>query len=937
MHRPLLLLLAFLLTVSVSAQKTRLVGRVLDSESGDPLMRATVQLMKSDTTSLVSGAVTNNLGSYSIKNVQEGDYVVKISYIGYHNFFRKVTVAAKQQELNVGSTMLVPSSVMLSQAVVTAAVKQIEVKDDTLIFNADAFKTPEGSVLEDLIKKLPGAQVSSDGTITIGGKTISKILVGGKEFFGSDKSISMKNLPAEIVDKVKTYDKQSDRSKMTGIDDGEEETVLDLTIKKGFMQGWFGNVNAGAGTENRYATRAMLSRFQDKTQASIIGNLGNTEGRGERRDGTLGATMALERGNWEIGGNLRTRDQKTNSWTRSSSQNYVTTRTSYSNSFSDNHSRNRSLSSDFRIEWKPDTMTTFLFRPNISYSHNRSDAANSSVTFNADPYDQLYSLSSTAVQNPLEELDDIVDSIKVNYNQSGSLARSNALNLSGNLIINRRLNTVGRNISANFNGSYSDNTNRNYSLSDVRYFQFGDSTDLTYRYRTTPNNSTNITAGFSYTEPLIAKKLFLSLDYSYNYSRRHSDGKAYDMGDIEYLADSIRNTGAGFLPAGFEQYLSSDLSRYTDDWNYTHNIQLQLRLIAGILNLNVGVQVQPQHQKVKYQYLGLDTIASRNFTRVSPTLNMRFRFTRRHTLRVTYRARTTQPSITDMFNMTDNSDPLNIRLGNPGLKPSFTHNFNADWNDYVTTRLQNFRARLSFSAVNNSISNRTEYNEETGGRITQPQNINGNWTLGANFGFNTPVIVENFYFDTNSSFDHRNQVGYIFQNQETLKNKVKTTTLGERISLTFRKDTWDVGANGNISCTRLRSELVPSNDRDSYDFSYGAFANLNLENGFGASTDISMSSRRGYSSPSMNTNELLWNAQVSYRFLTGRAATISLAAYDILNKRSNISRTISATMRNDSESNAVYSYFMARFIYRFNLFGSASARNELRQRRVERW
>lgn len=956
--RYFLLILSAFLSLSASAQKYRITGRVMDSETGDPLINATVQVLKADSTGLLGGDVTNNMGGFTVKNMAAGDYVVKISYIGYHNFYHKVSVQEKQKESNVGTVMMLPSSVLLNQAVVTAKMPQVEVREDTLIFNADAFKVPEGSVLEELIRKLPGAEVSSDGTIKINGKTVKKILVEGKEFFGSDKSMAMKNLPSEIVDKVKTYDKQSDMAKMTGIDDGEEETVIDLTIKKGMKKGWFGNFDLAGGTEDRYSVGGMLSRFSDSNQVSLMGNYGNATrggfgsrerrgGSGDQTSGQGGINIALERGkdvqradgrtekSLKIGGNVRYNGSKSTNWTRTSSQNFITTTASFSNSYNASKSRSHSTNGDFRLEWAPDSMTTLMFRPNFSFGGNSSTSGGQSATFNQDPYNKEYALGGTEVENPLDEIDQLADSIKVNYNNTANRSNGDNYSLGGNLIVNRRLNSKGRNFSINLNGSYSDNQSKSYSLSDVRYFQYGDSSLLTYRYRTTPNTSASYRLGFNYTEPLIAKKLFLSLNYRFDYSKRHSDGKAYDMGSVAQLMDSIRNTGAGFLPDNYRQYLDDDLSRYTDNWNYVHNIELQLRYVTNAINLRVGVLIEPQRQKVKYDYQGLDTVASRTFSRISPTLNFRYRFSKQHTLRIRYRGTSSQPSMTDMFSMTDDSDPLNIRMGNPELKPSVSHQVNVDWNNYVSATLQNFNANFSLNTTQNSISNRTEYNESTGGRITQPRNINGNWNMNGNFGFNTPLFTENFYVNTSTSAGYNNNVGYIYQNQQTLKNTVKNTSLSERLSLNYREDYWDVGLTGGISYSHVRSKLVPTNNRDTYDFNYGLTANMNLENGLGASTNIYMSSRRGYSSSAMNTNELIWNAQVSYRLLKSKALTLSLQAYDILNRQSNFSRTISATSRTDTESYTLHSYVMCRAIYRFNLFGTRAARREMRERRAE--
>ena len=264
-------------------------------------------------------------------------------------------------------------------------------------------------------------------------------------------------------------------------------------------------------------------------------------------------------------------------------------------------------------------------------------------------------------------------------------------------------------------------------------------------------------------------------------------------------------------------------------------------------------------------------------------------------------------------------------MGNPDLSPSFSNNINIDWNNYLSTTMQSFTARLSFSNTLNAIESRTQYNEETGGRITQPTNVNGNWNINGNFGWNRPIFVDNFTFNTSTSASYSNNVGYIYQNNQSLKNTVNNLRIGESIRLNYRTDIWDASLFGNLNYSNQKSKLVPTNNRATYDFSYGASGNIYLENGFGFSTNISMSSRRGYSSANMNTNELIWNAQVSYRFLKGKAATVSLQAYDILSKRSNISRNISATMRSDTETNAIYSYVMAHFIYRFNMFGGRNA------------
>ena len=945
--------LLFLCVSTVAFSQTLLRGKVIDSENGEALMRSTVLVMTTDTAKMVTGGTTNEDGSFSVKNVKDGTYLVKISYIGYHNFFRQITINRANNNGNhtLGTVLLVPNTIELKQAVVTAQMKEVEVKEDTIIFNADAFKVPEGSVLEELIRKLPGAEVADDGTVKINGKTVKKFLVEGKEFFGNDQSMAMKNIPTEIVDKIKTYEKQSDLSRITGIDDGEEETVIDLSIKKGMKQGWFGNVDLGYGSEDRYAERVMVNRFADKIQANVIGSLNNTNsqtggggGRGGNNGNTTvgqaGGRLVVDLDNFELGGNIRYNYRKSDVRTYNSTQNFVSTNSSFSNSLSNSLNKNNSVNGDFKVEWKIDSLTTLLFRPNFSFGDTDSESSNTSATFNDDPY-------QNGISNPLAQIDDISNDIKINENVSSNWSDGSSYNLSGNLTLNRQLGgnpwfgesveegkRSGRNISLRLSGGTSGNKNKNYSHSNVIYHQRNDSTDLTYRFRNNPSDNRNYSLGFTYSEPIL-RNLFAQVNYSYNYSKRHSDGQTYDFAKVDSIGQILwDNYGQyGMLAPNYFEFLSDSLSRYTDNINKTHNIDFSLRYITSLLNISAGIRIEQQNQKMVYQYQGLDTIASRNFARISPTLNARFRFTKQHTLRLTYRGSTSQPDMTDLFNLTDNSNPLNIREGNPNLKPSFTNNINADYNNYFTATSQTLFGRFSFSNTLNSISNRTEYNEETGGQTTRPENINGNWNISGNIGFNTPLGWDKLMLNTNTSASLRHNVGYIYQNHETFKNLVKQTSLGENLSLTLRLNYFDIRANGSLTWSKSTSDIVEASNQNTFNFHYGLSSSGNFDNGFGFSTDIGMSSRRGYSSASMNTNELIWNAQISYRFLKNRQATLSLQAFDILHNRSNISRAITAYSRRDTETNSINSYVMAHFIYRLNMFGNKEARQNLRNAR----
>lgn len=965
-------LLAVFAVINISAQhaattststskksKANVTGYVKDSEDASALVRATIQIMSTDTTRMITGGVTNTLGGYTIKNVEEGSYIVKITYIGYHNFYRTITIKNGETIHNVGTVLLSPNSVLLETAVVNGQLPQMEVKEDTIIFNADAFKIPEGSVLEDLIKKLPGADVSSDGTIKINGKTIKKILVDGKEFFSSDKSVAMKNLPAEIVDKVKTYDKASDKERLTGIADGEEETVIDLTIKKGMKKGWFGNISLGAGTKDQYSNRVMINRFQDNLQASVIGNLNSNGGggmgsgrgaSGKSLSGSVGVNVNVsEDKKYEIGGNVRYNSRKSETTSRSASERYVTTLThTFSDAISDNYSHNDDVNAEFKIELSLDTATTFLIRPSIGIGNSASHSEGLNATYNSDPY------QFNEITNPLRQwstLETLMDSI-VNHTTSASRSFSDSKNASANWTLNRRFyNKSGRNFSINGDFNYDQSSRSNFNGSNVKYYlDTKKSQDLIYRYRTSPNISKSFGLGFTYSEP-IASNLILQMTYNYNYSYRKSDSNTFNMGSdapnnllpvtrVQLMAakDSLAQL-LGYLPDNYFEYLDDSLSNYNKDINQSHNINLQVRWNTNFITSSIGVQLQPQHQSIEYKYQGVDIDTARNFLRVSPTIQFRYRFNRQNQLNFSYRGNMSQPSITDMITMTDDSNPLNIRTGNPDLKPSFSNNFSLGWNNYITATMQTLFLNASFSNTLNSISSQTKYDETTGVTETKPMNINGSWNVNGSFGFNTPLFSnEKLTLNSSTSSSYSNNVSYLYQNKEkqSLKNKTNNLTLGENMSLTYRSEYWDVRLNGNFNYNHQDNKYINVTSPNTYNFSYGFESNGNFDNGFGYATNLSMSSRRGYASSDANTNEVIWNAQVSYRFLSGRAATISLQAYDILNQRSNFSRQISANGRTDMWTESVNSYFMVNFLYRFNFFGTKAARQQLRQDRTER-
>ena len=943
--KKLLIWTVLLLTATLSTYAQNKIvtvsGRVIEAGTKEPVELAAVQLLSLPDSAQVAGMTTSTQGYFSLSKQKPGKYLLKVSFIGYVTKIIPVQLTANVPAKKMGNIELATDAVMLQEAVVVAEAPQVTVVEDTLMYNSSAYRTPEGAMLEELVKKLPGAEIDDDGNVKINGKDLKKIMVDGKEFFGGDVKTGLKNLPVDMVDKLKTYDKKSDLARVTGIDDGEEETVLDLTVKKGMNQGWFGNADLGAGTKDRYTGRMMLNRFVDKTQFSIIGSANNVNDQGFSGGGggprwrsnnglnatkMLGANFATQTNKLELGGSVRYNFQDADISSINSSERFLQNGNSYSNSNNKNRNKGTNLNADFRMEWKPDTLTNIIFRPNFSYGRTNNASRSESGTFNEDPFNLIVNPNDYLNFDNLS--DDPLKDIRVNATNSASLSKGKSLSGNATLQVNRKLNNRGRNLTFRGVFGYGDNDNDQYTQSETRYYQLlnhlgGDSILYRNQYITTPTRNYNYTAQVTYSEP-IAKATFLQFSYQFQYKYSKSDKTTFDL--LDYPDWAI----GGALPSGDESHAVDSLSKNAEYRYYNHDASVGLRFIRPKYQLNVGMSFQPQNSTLSYKKGDYMIDTTRTVFNFAPNMDLRFRFSKVSQLRFTYRGRSNQPTMENLLPITDNSNPLNIRMGNPGLKPSFAHTMRLFYNTYNAEKQRGIMTHFSFTATQNSISNSTRYNEETGGLITRPENINGNWNAFGMFGFNTALKNKKYTINTFTNVNYQNNVAFLY-NQDTKNNDRNTSTgltLGERVTGSYRNDWFEFSLNGSINYTAERNKLRPENNQEPYTYSYGASTNITMPWKMTLATNIANQSRRGYRDSSMNRDELIWNAQLAQSLLKG-AATVSFEVYDILRQQSNISRSLSADMRSVSEYNGINSYCMVHFIYRLNIFGSKAAREKM--------
>ncbi len=999
------ILIAFFLSIlTAAAQRDGLSGRVIDKEDNSPMAKSTIQLYrltqkaggKLDTI-FVSGVLSDDNGRFMFNNVSAGQYLVKVTFLGYKHYYQALN-KERGRDVAIGTIAMEASSVQLDEAVITATLPKMVIRDDTVVYNADAFRVPEGSVIEALVEALPGAKIDDDGKITINGKEVRKFKMDGRDFMTGNNDAVMKNLPSYVIEQVKAYDDKSDLSRMTGIDDGNDDFTLEFVTKRSARNGIQANPDLGYGTDNRYGFRLTAMKPFGDVRYTLMANAnnvndrnfsgrggrgrGNNQGQRETKTAALDASYESQRkrnGNQlRMSGRVTWTRNDADNWNRSASENFVQTRGgAFSNSISQSYSRNNSWTGNMNVQWTIDTLTTLSFRPDMSFSTNDSRSYNTNASFNANPFDYVEDALSEKSISLLNE-----KGLVVNNRQGKSLGYGSNKNASAQLQLNRRIGTKGRNIAVSGNFNYRDGSNKNANLSAVHLFQqkdrFGnDSTYQTNRYTLSPNDNFSYQIGFTYTEPLYnfkpkpvevdstqpmqrgpfgnrnrvrsfgAQGIFLQLNYRYNYSHQKSDPSTYDFPAVytdEAFAEVLneyREWGRlfGYLDNPYESYLSKDLSRFSERTEHNQNIDVQLRMVREKLNMNLGLNIQPQKSHFIQQYLGRPVDTVRTITNVSPTLNMRYRFNQQTNLQIQFRGQSQQPSITQLLEIYDDTNPLNISTGNAGLKPSFNSNLSFNFQmqrqpkfvtDSMGFSVPKNQAHWSFTSnggwqiTKNSIGNIVTYNETTGGRISKPENINGNWSANLGMSFNIGLDTLNRWDvsgSVNGRYDHR--VGYVNLNRTAVpdRNVTHTYNVSPEVRLSYRVRMINFSLNGRATYARTENRLQATNNLTTWNFQYGGNTNIRFDWGMELATDFHMYSKRGYTDETMNTNELLWNAQLSQTFLRGRRLTVMLQWYDILHQQTNLTTNVTANGWTDREVNAITSYAMLHVSYRMNFFG----------------
>lgn len=909
----LLMLLMILFSPMAFAQQSgvNVTGSVVEQGSDTPIEQATVRLLNVKDSAMVRGVVSARNGSFTLKNVKKGSYLLHITFIGYDPLYQPLQITGKKNPVNVGKLELSDGAIELGEAVVIGKAPEVTVRNDTVEYSADSYKVTEGSVLEDLLKKMPGVEVDSEGKITVNGKEVKKVMVDGKEFFSDDPKVASKNLPAKMIDKLQVLDKKSDMAQMTGFDDGEEETVINLTVKPGMKQGWFGNAYGGYGSKDRYEGNAMVNRFVNNDQITFMGGANNTNnmgfsdlastmfsgmgGGGGRRGGFGAGSGITSSGNaglnfskefkpdkLTLGGNTRYSHSDNDARSKSDRQNILPgDSSSYDNSEAMSRTKSDNFGVDFRLEWKPDTMTQLIFRPSFSFSHSMNDNFSDATT-----------------------LDNERDT--VNTNKSSNYSESNGYNLNASIDFSRKLNNKGRVFSATLSGGNSDSYSDGMNRSDIVYFNQTDALknsiiDQRSRY---DNKGFNYRAYVSWVEP-IGHNNFIQATYSISQRKQEALKNVYNQD-----ADGIYNV----LDSAYSQsYRNNFISQ---------RASLSFKSQRAKFNYTIGLNLDPSYSSSE-NFVGDTTLSkiTRKVVNLSPMAQFNYMFDKRTNLRIMYNGRTSQPSMTQLQPVADISDPTNITIGNPDLNPRYTNNVFIRFQQFTPEKQRAFMIMANGSYIINDIVSYTSYNQETGVKTTTYKNVNGNYSGNVRMMLNTPLKNKKFSINSMTMASFANSNGYINEEKNTNRNLI----LSERGGIDFRSSYLDLGVNGNIRYNATSNSLQKENNQNTFNYGAGGYTTIYLPLNFKIESDVNWSTNSGYGD-GFKQNEVLWNASASKSFLKNNQGTLRFKIYDILQQRSNISRSITASYIQDSEYNTLGSYFMVHFIYRFSIFkGGASA------------
>ncbi|WP_298738892.1 TonB-dependent receptor [uncultured Chitinophaga sp.] len=854
-------------------------GSITDKDSQQPLENATIALLSAQDSTNVATGFTDAKGAFLLKGVQAGSYKLYITYLGYQPVLHALTITPIDTLVNLGVISLQGTGVSLKTVEIVQVRTPMVVKRDTLEFNAAYYKTRENAVMEELLRKLPGVQIEKDGTIKVNGQVVKRILVNGKPFFGDDPKMATRNLPADMIDKIQLIDKRSDQSQFSGVEDGNKEKAINITIRKDGKGAFVGQASAGYGTTERFAGSAHLSRFGDGEQLTLLGNGNNINGYQEGQTRII-AGSGLAR-NWnggvnyskdiseqlKISGSYTIGDYRLENENNVARQNLLPDTTYYYNQ--DNHSfdNNTYHNFDVRTEYRPDSTYTITLSGNLSYSKTKN-----------------------ALENRYESLNS--EKTSVNRGTMQNAGSGSTPLYSVNILIGKTFKKKGHNISANFGFFGSDNHQENFNRSDNLFFQSnGVAIGDTINQRKDIGNKNHMGRFSStYTAPVL-KDRFLDVLYVYSTTGMHSSQLAYDYNYTGKVYDRINDSLSNSFRNNYSFHLAS-LSIRTRKQKYEYSL---------------GGYIQ-------FSKLSNDNISSNNrihqsMVNVFPMATFSYAFTSSKRLQFSYHGSPQQPSMTQLQPIPDNSNPLYIQLGNPDLKPALIHSFSAWYNAFNASSMNGFSASTNLAFYPDKIIN-TNWFDSLGRQVSKPLNVSGAYTFSINVVNSLPLKKQVSSVNTNTAVFVGRDINFINGVQGLMRN----FSITQELAFNYAKDVLNITAQGSVIWNGVRYTVQKDNNSNYFSYNLSSIFSISLPGGisFGGNADYLLNAGRAQA---YNQHAVLLNAFISKSLFAHKQGSIRLQGFDLLSQNLSITRNVGENYIEDVQGRILKRFFLLSFTY----------------------
>ena len=913
----------FLLSIiSYSAFAQNISGRIIDTTQA-PLMGAMVEL-KTDADSPVAATITDEEGAFLFEQIGKGNYVLHIDYIGMGDITRSLSLSDK--DYNFGNIMMQAGANMLQEVQVVATVAPVVQRDDTTQYNASSFKTNPDATAEDLIRKMPGMDLSG-GSPKAQGEAVTKVLIDGKPFFGDDPTTTLRNLPAEIVDKVQVYDEKSEESKFTGFDDGQTTKTINIVTKDAVKKGRFGKAYAAYGYDNKYNVGGSVNLFKNDRRLTLIGQSNNVNIQNFDAQDLVGVSNAGRR-RWGNNGNsdFMVGQQDGIATTNAAGINYsneffdkLKLSTSYffnnsnidqiqdinrqyvlaSNSGQSYQESSRSQTDNYnhrfnmRLEYTIDSFNSILFIPTVSYQSNNS-------------------------RNTLHGQNNL-DGDALNSTITDAFNKRQGWNANAFMLYRHKFQKDGRTFSLSLRPSYNDNGSNGTYTADNTYFSTPSLNDTLDQQYTNDRANSSVNARLNYTEPL-GKKSQLQLQYRL------------------YLSQSSANKETWNFDPFAQEYTDFDslLSNKFGSHYSSHSPGLSYRLSDSLYNLGFGVNYQFATMESQRE-LPYSASVNRDFQSVLPYLFFRYRISKTKNLRIFFRADTEEPSVEQLQNVIDNSNPLQLSSGNPFLVQSYETRLTMRYNASVPAKGRSFFAMLRATNTSNYITNSTVIAQNDtllskeillakGGQYVTPVNMSGYWDLSGlvTYGQMIKPIKTNLNINAGLGFTRTPGMINLQHNFSSNTNFLLGLTLSSNIN-----ENIDFTLTSNSSVNFVNNTLNTASNNNYFNQNSRLSFNYIFWKGFVVNTELNHQLYNGMSQ-GYNQSFLLWNMSVGKKLFKNQQGEIRLSVFDLLNQNSNISRTVTESYYQDVQTNNLQRYFMLTFTYKFRKFTGDSEKEFLK-------